>query len=143
MLTKYLSFSDMSVLDDLIASDILKAWDEGILHFNNQLYWEAHESWEFKWKSLPQVHQKNLQALIQAAAVLVHLQKGNLDPARRLARSALLKWNEALDMGLAHLQTKVEIPAFELWLQNFLDHPTVNSFSEAKHLIARLKSSKS
>jgi len=127
----------------LVPPNILNAWEEGVAFFNQGLYWEAHESWEYEWKTLPEAHRKNIQALIQTAAVFVHLKKNDLKPALRLARSALEKWASARSLGVEALGDRLDVPGFDVWLSKFLAAPQSYSSSEFFALKARLRSSKS
>ena len=52
---------------------------------------EAHEEWELLWKDSKGDEKLFLQGLIQLAAGLVHLGRGNEAPARRLFSLALAK----------------------------------------------------
>ncbi|GAB4114890.1 MAG: hypothetical protein Fur005_03110 [Roseiflexaceae bacterium] len=49
----------------------------GIDLFNASLFWEAHEAWELGWRESKQPDTTLYQGLIQAAAALVHWQRGN------------------------------------------------------------------
>lgn len=60
----------------------------GVARFRARLYFEAHEEWERLWASSTGEDRQLLQALIQAAAVGVHLSRGRPLPAGRLAGSA-------------------------------------------------------
>ena len=52
-------------------------YHKGIRYFNREKFFEAHEAWEEIWKRTTDEEDKQfLQGLIQAAAYLVHIQKG-------------------------------------------------------------------
>lgn len=51
--------------------------EAGIACFNAGHYWEAHEQWEAVWLLAQEPERSLLQGLIQAAAALVHWQRGN------------------------------------------------------------------
>ncbi|KAB8143799.1 DUF309 domain-containing protein [Chloroflexia bacterium SDU3-3] len=53
------------------------AHHQGIALFNQQRYWHAHEAWEQCWLGAPEPQATFYQGLIQAAAALVHWQRGN------------------------------------------------------------------
>ncbi len=52
-------------------------YHKGINYFNREKFFEAHEAWEEIWRNTADEEDKRfLQGLIQAAAFLVHVQKG-------------------------------------------------------------------
>jgi predicted metal-dependent hydrolase len=53
------------------------ALEEGIRLFNRGKFFEAHEVWEQVWKLAKGNERTFYQGLIQAAAALVHIQRGN------------------------------------------------------------------
>ena len=62
---------------------------EGVAHFNNREFWEAHESWEELWlEAGTDIHQY-LQGLIQLAAAYHHVKRGTTRGAVRLFDAAL------------------------------------------------------
>jgi len=63
----------------------------GLHQFRAGRPFEAHEEWELLWKSSAGDEKLFLQGLIQLAAGLVHLGRGNEGPARRLVGLALDK----------------------------------------------------
>jgi len=60
----------------------------GILLFNQQDYFEAHEVWEDLWTEQTGPERRFVQGLIQAAVALVHFGNGNLRGAVKLYHSA-------------------------------------------------------
>jgi predicted metal-dependent hydrolase len=56
--------------------------------FNAGRYFESHEAWERLWLRADGNHKALLQGLIQAAAAMLHLERGNLRGARSLHRKA-------------------------------------------------------
>lgn len=61
----------------------------GIELFNQGRYWHAHEEWEAVWRTEQQPdRQLFYKGIIQAAAALVHWQRGNL-------RGLHLNWHKA------------------------------------------------
>lgn len=51
---------------------------DGIVLFNSDQFWHAHESWEEAWLAEPDPQIKLFyKGIIQTAAALVHWQKGN------------------------------------------------------------------
>lgn len=51
--------------------------DTGIELFNATAFWHAHEAWEHGWRASAEPHLTLYKGLIQAAAALVHWQRGN------------------------------------------------------------------
>lgn len=67
---------------------------EGQGLFNSGHYWHAHEEWEYCWRAAQPPMDNLYKGLIQAAAALVHLQRGNL-------RGLQLNWSKARPRLLA------------------------------------------
>ena len=60
--------------------------------FNAGQYWDAHEALERIWRSVPDEEEaKVLQGLIQAAAALLHRQRGNRHGVRVVGEASLEK----------------------------------------------------
>jgi hypothetical protein len=68
-------------------------WLFGVDLFNAFYFWEAHESWEGPWASLPRddANALVLQGLIQVAAALLKVHLGSADGARKLSAEGLEK----------------------------------------------------
>ena len=63
---------------------------QGIEHFNECDFYEAHEVWEDLWRATTGPDRILYQGLIQAAVGLYHLQRGNATGARsQLAKSVV------------------------------------------------------
>jgi predicted metal-dependent hydrolase len=56
---------------------------EGIRLFNAGEFWHAHEQWEACWLAATEPESTFYKGIIQAAAALVHWQRGNLRGLRR------------------------------------------------------------
>jgi predicted metal-dependent hydrolase len=54
-----------------------EAYREGVRLFNAGQYWHAHEQWEICWRASGEPDADFYKGLIQAAAALVHWQRGN------------------------------------------------------------------
>jgi hypothetical protein len=54
-----------------------EAYLEGIRLFNEEHFWHAHEEWEACWLAASEPDATFYKGIIQAAAALVHWQKGN------------------------------------------------------------------
>jgi len=61
---------------------------EGIKHFNECDFFEAHEVWEELWTDYRGPSRKFYQGLIQAAVALYHFGNGNIRGARKLYHSS-------------------------------------------------------
>ena len=70
----------------------------GVEQFNAGRFFEAHESWEEVWLKAAEPERTHLQGLIQITAAFHHYRHGNLEGARRLLESALLKLSDAPDV---------------------------------------------
>jgi hypothetical protein len=58
--------------------------------FNAERFWDAHEALERIWRSVPDEEEaKVVQGLIQAAAALLHRQRGNQHGVRVVGQAAL------------------------------------------------------
>jgi predicted metal-dependent hydrolase len=60
----------------------------GLELFNARRFFECHEAWEVVWKASESGEKLFIQGLIQVAAALVHIQRGNLRGAVALYRKA-------------------------------------------------------
>ncbi len=60
----------------------------GVLLFNDEAYFEAHEVWEDLWSEASGLERKFYQGLIQAAVGLCHFGNGNLGGAIKLYHSS-------------------------------------------------------
>jgi uncharacterized protein len=61
----------------------MEAYLEGIRLFNQGEYWHAHEQWETCWLASAEPESTFYKGIIQAAAALVHWQRGNQRGLRR------------------------------------------------------------
>jgi hypothetical protein len=112
-------------------------WEEGARSFNEGRYWDAHEAWERGWTRLPPDDRAYVQALIQVAAVLLHLERGRPDPARRLARAALDKF--AATREVQARVPRLEIPGAEEFLEQVLVTVVSEQGQAGKSLQARVR----
>jgi len=89
-------------------------WRDGVALFNRRQFFECHERWETLWKRSTGADRLFYQAMIQAAAALLHAAKGN----RRGALSLWSKAGEKLDTfgdhfkGVALDRLRAEIGAY-------------------------------
>jgi predicted metal-dependent hydrolase len=63
----------------------------GVALFNAGRFFEAHEVWEITWKRSSGDVKTLLQGLIQSAAAILHVERGNLHGAASLRTKALAK----------------------------------------------------
>ena len=61
---------------------------EGIRHFNERAFFEAHEVWEDLWHDEQGPSRRYYQGLIQVAVCLHHFRNGNTRGARKLYHSS-------------------------------------------------------
>ena len=109
----------------------LDGYRRGILLFNREAFFDAHEVWEDVWRDAEGLEKKFLQGLIQVAVAFHHHSTGNIAGARSLLERAcknlaecpgefggirvtallasLAKWREVLSSGAL----KLELPKLE------------------------------
>jgi predicted metal-dependent hydrolase len=62
----------------------LDGYRRGILLFNREAFFDAHEVWEDVWREADGLEKKFLQGLIQVAVAFHHYSNGNIAGARSL-----------------------------------------------------------
>ena len=67
----------------MLEHDDAEAYREGIRLFNAGEFWHAHEQWEQCWMRSSEPDSTFFKGIIQAAAALVHWQRGNPRGLRR------------------------------------------------------------
>ncbi len=67
----------------------------GAALFNAGRYFEAHEAWELIWRGAADADRTIVQGLIQAAAAMLHRERGNPRGAARLWKKARAKLESA------------------------------------------------
>ena len=79
------------------------AYEEGIALFNAGRFFEAHEAWERVWVHVDGDAKLFYQGLIQAAAAILHIERGNPHGARSLYEKSREKLDRfpAEHMGIA------------------------------------------
>ncbi|MBV8772176.1 MAG: DUF309 domain-containing protein [Deltaproteobacteria bacterium] len=98
---------------------------EGIRLFNQGHFFEAHEVWEQIWKEAEGEERIFYQGIIQTAAALTHVQRGNYQGAV----SVYLKSRPKLDrfpavwMGIDLEQLRRQLSQYFHKLQTFYVHP--------------------
>jgi len=83
--------------------------------FNAGHYFESHEVWERLWLRAAGTEKLFLQGLIQAAAAMLHLERGNLRGARSLYRKALTRLEGVSDQFM-----DLSVDEFRLALRSFV-----------------------
>jgi len=78
----------------------LELMKEGILLFNQQKYWECHESLEEVWLEEPGPVRNVYWAVIQVAAAMIHYRERNLIGARGLLFKAKEKFKRVENMKI-------------------------------------------
>jgi uncharacterized protein len=85
----------------------------GVALFNQGEYFACHEVWEELWKRSAGDERMALQGLIQAAAALLHAQRGNRRGALSVYNKALLNLDgipdECLGLNLTDLRTALAV----------------------------------
>jgi hypothetical protein len=64
---------------------------EGMRLYNAGRFWEAHEAWEAVWRAAPPQERRCWQGLIQAAAAMLHRERGNAHGFATLGEAAIEK----------------------------------------------------
>jgi len=89
-------------------------YEQGIELFNQGRFFECHEAWEEIWKRSGGEAKLFYQGLIQAAAAILHAQRGNLRGAKSLYQKASAKLDSIPHehMGLAVGELRIELSRF-------------------------------
>jgi predicted metal-dependent hydrolase len=89
-------------------------FEEGLALFNTGRFFECHEAWERAWKHAGGDTKEFYQGLIQAAAAILHVQRGNRAGAASLYEKARRKLERFPDdyMGLALGDLRRDLAAF-------------------------------
>lgn len=69
--------------------DLPEEFLRGVELFNDGRFFECHEVWEIVWLKADGFDREFLHAIIQAAAALHHVQRGNLKGALSVGRRAI------------------------------------------------------
>ncbi|MDQ3010628.1 MAG: DUF309 domain-containing protein [Acidobacteriota bacterium] len=95
--------------------DLSEGYLRGAALFNAGKFFECHEAWEEIWLKAEGEEREFLHAMIQAAAALHHLQRGNLKGAQSLGTRAIEKLNR-LPTIMMQLDTRTFRSALEQYL---------------------------
>ena len=103
----------------------------GVELFNDGKFFQCHEAWETVWLQAEGTDREFLHAMIQAAAALVHAQRGNWKGAQSVGRRAIGKLaalpetvmrintiNFRLSLEAVLSQTEISFPQIELQAEN-------------------------
>ena len=88
---------------------------QAVALFNAGRYFESHEVWEQLWLRAKSTEKSCLQGLIQAAAAMLHLERGNLRGAHSVYRKAAARLEAAPDQFM-----DLAIDEFRAALRNFV-----------------------
>ncbi len=94
---------------------------KGIELFNNNKYWEAHEAWESVWRAAKGDEKLFYQALIQAAAALLHYDRSNSQGAHLCIKNSLAKL-EKLPTPFMSLELKAFVSELRIFLADVLEN---------------------
>lgn len=104
----------------------------GVVLFNNQRFWDAHEAWEQCWRIAQGAEATRLKGLIQAAAALVKWQQGNRKGLEQnWAKSSLHL------AGAPDRYRKLDLVAFRVAMQQFHDRVLQGELAETPRLNAQ------
>ncbi|MBL8190511.1 MAG: DUF309 domain-containing protein [Acidobacteria bacterium] len=92
----------------------------GITLFNEEKFFECHEVWEIIWLKSEGVERQFLHAMIQVAAALLHVQRGNWKGATSVGRRAIGKL-----AAMPNVVMQLDTIEFRQSLERFLANPTV------------------
>jgi uncharacterized protein len=104
----------------MATADLPPQYLHGLALFNASAFYECHEVLEELWLQATGDERQLLHALIQAAAALLHHQRGNLKGAISVQQRALAKLSQ-LPASVLQLDTQ----AFALDLQQFFAQASV------------------
>jgi hypothetical protein len=88
----------------------------GIESFNAGEFFECHEVWEEIWQASAGVEREFLHAMIQSAAALLHVRRGNLKGASSVYRRARQKM-----VSLPQIVMRIDTADFAAQLDSFFD----------------------
>jgi uncharacterized protein len=98
----------------MTAKTIAEHFQDGIDLFNAGRFFECHEAWEQAWLRSAGADKLFYQGMIQAAAAILHAQRGNLPGSRTLWAKAIGKLEPlpATHMGIALQELRHELERF-------------------------------
>jgi uncharacterized protein len=108
-----------------------QAYLEGIRLFNEGEFWHAHEQWEACWLKAREPEATFYQGIIQAAAALVHWQRGNPRGLRRNWEKGRPKL-VALPPVMLGLDLRALIADMDRFVSSDADSPPKVCFTSAK-----------
>lgn len=84
----------------------------GVELFNEGRFFDCHEAWETIWLNAEGIERELLHSMIQAAAALHHVQRGNLKGADSVGRRAIGKLaalpNVVMQLGTVEFRQSLE-----------------------------------
>ncbi|MCS7142235.1 MAG: DUF309 domain-containing protein [Aigarchaeota archaeon] len=105
VISKLRSLSEVEYVRELSA-DSLDEEDPlrvGVEFFNDERYWEAHETWEGVWRNSTGGEKEAVSALILVAAAYVHLQRGRAERYFSVLRRAMEKLERLSVQRIGHI----------------------------------------
>lgn len=104
-------------LDNLTREEERRIWLEGLQHFNDGQFFEAHDTWEEVWNRVRDKRREQFyRAIIQSAVTLELLRRGRAVGVRQVFVSS-----SELFEGLPDVFMGLDIPAFLARLRNAIE----------------------
>jgi len=106
-----------------------ESWNLGAAEFNAGHFYEAHKFWEDLWQHSKGEEKSIIQGFIIFCGVLIHIEKGNLEIAKRLAGSCQKKMTnpQVIKYRIQGLESFLVLVMEELWSQVKLDIPLLRA----------------
>ncbi len=98
-----------------VLTELPEEYLRGIALFNNGRFFECHEVWETVWLQAAGEEREFLHAMIQAAAALLHAQRGNWKGAQSVGARAIGKL-EKLPAVMMQVETREFLISFKQFL---------------------------
>ncbi|MBI4582306.1 MAG: DUF309 domain-containing protein [Planctomycetes bacterium] len=101
---------------DMPLDEERRCYEQGLAHFNDHDFFEAHEAWEFAWNGTSGRRSTFYQGLIQMAVALVHYQRRNRLGVLKVFERARGKW-----AGLPDVYMGLDLRDFEARMRDIVD----------------------
>lgn len=98
-----------------ILTELPEEYLRGIALFNDGRFYECHEVWETVWLRATGEQRRFLHAMIQAAAALLHVQRGNWKGARSVGARAVSKLET-----VPAVMMQLDVREFLIYFKRFL-----------------------
>ena len=96
-------------------NELSEEYLRGVELFNAEKFFECHEGWEVVWLKAEGEEREFLHAMIQAAAALHHVQRGNWKGARSVGQRAIEK------LAPLTVMMRLDVQTFRASLDQFLN----------------------